>query len=87
MLENFFGTKLKKNVWFIIMLSIGLALVIFNIVYGIIFSVAVYNMTVGDSIFASELHLNLLITAIVLNAVYLLTLGIMLLVRRLKDKK
>ena len=81
---NLFGTKLKKNVWFIIMLSIALALIIFNIVYGIIFIVAFTNMEAGVSVFSSELHLNLLITTIVLNAVYLITLGVMIVIRKVR---
>jgi len=82
---NLFGTKLKKNVWFIVMAAIAAALIIFNIIYGIIFIIAYTNIDAGASVFASELHLNLLITTIVLNAVYLITLAVMVIIRKVKS--
>lgn len=68
------------------MLAIALALVIFNIIYGIIFGVSVNNITPETAAFNAEFHRNMLILAIVLNGAYLLMLGVMIVIKKVRKK-
>jgi len=77
---------MKKSISFWIFCIAGAVLALLSLVYAIIFGAAYSNFTAGGEVFRAALHLNLLITLIVFNSLYLIALAVFLLIRKLRFK-
>jgi len=79
---------MKKNWLFIALLITGAVLATLNLIYFIIFMVQYAQFTGGvTELFSGSLHLDLLITLIVLNSVYVVGLGLYFTLRKLRSNK